>query len=207
LSEKTGNSHRYVALSGLFFGLAFMTKQVVALLIPLIIFFYVAVTKRSIRFLFTKRFALFWGVGFLVFSPWVIWMSIRFKLEFWQWFLVHDAIMRTVSPLEGHVGGYVYYFSYLVNNENLFWVILLPFAVGLCAFNSVIKRLKEDTLILVWLLIVLAVFTFAQTKIPWYILPVFPAFAIAISSFLCQLSKKTQQLLNKICQVLTEILW
>jgi 4-amino-4-deoxy-L-arabinose transferase-like glycosyltransferase len=134
-------------------------------------------------------------------------MSIRFGLEFWQWFVVRDAIMRTVSPLEGHVGGYLYYFSYLVNNENLFWVILLPFAIGLCAFNSVIKRLKEDTLILVWMLIVLVVFTFAQTKIRWYILPVFPAFAIAISSFLCQLSKKIQQLLNKISRLPMEISW
>jgi 4-amino-4-deoxy-L-arabinose transferase-like glycosyltransferase len=40
---------------------------------------------------------------------------------------------------------------------------------------------------------VLVVFTFAQTKLEWYILPAFPAFAIAISSFLYQLSKKIQQ--------------
>jgi len=197
LSEKTENPYRYVALSGMFFGLAFMTKQIVALLIPLIVFSYFTAIGRGIRFLFTKRFALFWGVGLLVFSPWVIYMSISFGLEFWQWFFVNDAIVRTVSPIEGHVGGYLYYFSYLVNNENLFWVILLPFAAGLCAFNSVIKRLKEDTLILAWMSIVLVVFTFAQTKLEWYILPAFPAFAIAISSFLYQLSKKTQQLSKK----------
>ncbi len=192
LSEKSEGANRYAALGGLFFGLAFMTKQIVALLIPLIVFSYFTATKRSIRFLFTKRFVLFWGVGLLVFSPWVIYMSICFGLEFWQWFFVNAAIVRTVSPIEGHVGGYLYYFSYLVNNENLFWVILLPFAAGLCAFNSVIKRLKEDTLILAWMSIVLVAFTFAQTKLEWYILPAFPAFAIAISSFLYQLSKKIQ---------------
>jgi 4-amino-4-deoxy-L-arabinose transferase-like glycosyltransferase len=38
--------------------------------------------------------------------------------------------------------------------------------------------------------IVLVIFTFAQTKLYWYILPAFPAFAIAISSFIYQLSKK-----------------
>jgi outer membrane protein assembly factor BamB len=197
LSEKTENTHRYVALSGLFFGLAFMTKQIVALLIPLIAFSYFTATGRGIRFLFTKRFALFWGVGLLVFSPWLIYMSICFGLEFWQMYFVRDAIMRTVSPFESHVGGYLYYFSYLVNKENLFWVILLPFATGLCAFNAVFKRLKGDTLILAWMSIVLVVFTFAQTKLEWYILPAFPAFAIAISSFLYQLSKKIQQLSKK----------
>jgi len=194
LSEKREDANRYAALGGLFFGLAFMTKQIVALLIPLIVFSYFTAMGRGIRFLFTKRFILFLGVGLLVFSPWVIYMSIRFGHEFWQWFFVYDAIVRTASPLEGHVGDYLYYFSYLVNNENLFWVILLPFAAGLCAFNSIIKRLKEDFLILAWMSIVLVVFTFAQTKLEWYILPAFPAFAIAISSFLYQLSKKIQQL-------------
>jgi 4-amino-4-deoxy-L-arabinose transferase-like glycosyltransferase len=194
LSEKSETTNRYAVLSGLFFGLALITKQIEALLIPLIIFTYLIATKRSVRFLFTKHFTLFWGVGLLFFSPWLIYMDIRFGFKFWQWFFVYADVTRTVSPIEGHVGGYLFYFSYLANNENLLWVILLPFAAGLCAFNAVIKRLKEDTLILAWISIVLAVFTFAQTKLYWYILPAFPAFAISISSLLYQLSKKIQQL-------------
>ena len=190
LSEKTENTNRYVALSGLFFGLALMTKQIQALLIPLVLFVYFLATKRSIRFLFTKRFTRFWGVALLMFSPWAIYMTLRFGPDFWYWYFAYSGFTRTVSPIEGHFGGYFYYFSYLVNSENLFWIILLPFATGLCAFNAIIKRLKGDALILTWMSIVLAVFTFAQTKLEWYILPAFPAFAIAISSFLYQLSKK-----------------
>jgi len=192
LSEKTGGSNRYVALGGLFFGLAFMTKQLQALLIPLIVFSYFIATRRGIRFFFTKRFALFWRVGLLLVSPWVIYMILRFGPDFWQSFFVFSGVTRAISPIEGHVGDYLYYFSYLVNNENLFWVILLPFAAGLCVFNAVNKRSKEDTLILAWMSIVLFVFTLAQTRLFWYILPAFPAFAIALSSFLFQLSKKIQ---------------
>ena len=198
LSEKTEKTNRYAALSGLFFGLALMTKQIEALLIPLIIFAYLIATRRSIRFLFTKHFTLFWGVGLLVFSPWLIYMNARFGSQFWYWYFVYDDVTRTVGTVEGHIGGYLFYFSYLANNENLLWAILLPFAAGLCAFNAVIKRLKEDTLILLWMTIVLLVFTLAQTKLFWYILPAFPAFAIAISSFLYQLSKKIYQLSKKI---------
>ena len=69
---------------------------------------------------------------------------------------------------------------------------LLPFAAALCTFNSVVKRSKAEVLLLMWMLIVLGVFTFAQTKLEWYILPAFPAFALAISNFLYQLSKKIQ---------------
>jgi outer membrane protein assembly factor BamB len=198
LSEKTEKTNRYAALSGLFLGLALMTKQIEALLIPLIVFIYLIATKRNIRFLFTKHFTLFWGIGLLVFSPWLIYMDIRFGSQFWYWYFVYADVTRTVGTVESHVGSYLYYFSYLANNENLLWVILLPFAAGLCALNAVIKRLKEDILILLWMSIVLLVFTFAQTKLFWYILPAFPAFAIAISSFLYQLSKKIYQLSKKI---------
>jgi len=191
LSEKTENANRYVALGGLFFGLAFMTKQVVAFLIPLIVFAYFTATGRGIRFLFKKRFALFWQVGVLIVAPWMIYMTLRFGPDFWHSFFVFSGIMRASTPIEGHVGGYLFYFNYLVNNENLFWIVLLPFSAGLCLFNAVFKRLKADTLVLAWMSIVLLLFTLIQTKLEWYILPAFPAFAIAIGSFLYMLLKKT----------------
>jgi len=193
LSEKKENDSRYALLSGVSFGLALMTKQTAALLIPLIISSYLIVTKRNLRFLITKRFVLFLGLGILVFSPWLIYMSVQFGSAFWQGYFGYGVVSRTVSPLEGHTADYFFYFSYLAFRENLLWVILLPFSVGFCAFNFVAKHLKEDTLIFLWIIIVLGVFTFAQTKIYWYIMPVFPAFAIAIGSFLHQLIKKTNQ--------------
>src|SRR5208337_1255998 len=100
-----------------------------------------------------------WGSALLVFSPWLIYMGIRFGSQFWQSYFTYSVITRTVSPIEGHVGGYLFYFSYLVFNENPLWVILLPFAIGLCIVNAVIKRSKADTLILVWMSTVLLVFT------------------------------------------------
>ncbi len=190
LHEKTENSNRYAALSGLFFGLALMTKQIQALLLPLIFFVYFLAAKKSIRFFFTKRFKRFWGVALLIFLPWVVYMILRFGPDFWDSYIIFSDVMRTFTPIEGHTGGYLYYFSYLATNENLFWIILLPFAIGLCMFNSAFKRSKADVLILAWIVIVLGVFTFAQTKLYWYILPAFPAFAIAISSLMYQLSRR-----------------
>jgi len=190
LSEKAENANRYVALGGLFFGLAFMIKQFGAFLIPLIVFAYFTATRRDIRFLFTKRFALFWLLGVLIAAPWMIYMTLCFGPDFWDSFFVFSGFMRASTPIEGHVGGYLFYFSYLINNENLFWIILLPFSAGLCAFNAVIKRSKADTLVIAWMAIVLVLFTLIQTKLEWYILPAFPAFAIAISSFLYQIAKK-----------------
>jgi outer membrane protein assembly factor BamB len=188
-SEGNEPTNRSFVLSGLFFGLALLTKQIEALLIPLIIIFYLAIIKKSIKFLFTKRFALIVGIALLMFAPYVVYMNFTYK-DFWDCYFVYSTFMRATTPIEGHAGGYLFYFNYLATSENPLWVILLPFAAGFCAFRAVIKHSKADTLILVWISIVLIIFTFAQTKLYWYILPALPAFAIAISSLLYQLSKK-----------------
>jgi 4-amino-4-deoxy-L-arabinose transferase-like glycosyltransferase len=190
LSDKPKNTNWYAALGGVFFGLALMTKQVAALFIPAIIIIYWLTTKRSLRFLFTKRFALFVGIGLLIFAPWVILMYASFGSDFIQWFVMYTGVMRTLSPLEGHTGSPLFYFNYLVTNENILWVALLPVATGLCMFNAAKKRSKPDGLILIWIFLVLGVFTVAQTKISWYILPAYPAFALAIAAFLYELAEK-----------------
>jgi outer membrane protein assembly factor BamB len=196
LSETKEKAKRYVALGGLFFGLAFMTKQVAAFLIPIIVFAYFAVTGKGVKFLFTKRFNFFWLMGILMVGPWMIYMALSFGQVFWQSFFVFSGITRASTPIEGHTGSYLFYFNYLANNENLYWIILLPFSAGLCAFNAVVKRLKGDALILSWMAIVLVVFTLIQTKLEWYILPAFPAFAIAISSFLYEVARKMRRAIS-----------
>jgi len=197
LSEKSESTSRNAAFGGLFFGLALMTKQIEALIILLILVLYLIATNKSLKFLFTRSFTLFWGIGLLVFSPWLIYMAARFGSQFWQWYFVYDIFSRSVGVVENHAGSYLYYVNFLIRNENVVYLILLPFAAGLCLFNAVAKRLKADTLIFLWMAIVLLVFTLAQSKLDWYILPAFPAFALAISVLIFQLSKKSYQLLKK----------
>ena len=119
-------------------------------------------------------------------------MLDNLKPYYYALFLISSdsGFIREISPIEGHVGSYLYYFESLVRTENLFLVILLAVLVGFCVYNSVIKRSKEDSLILVWMFIIFLVFALAQTKLEWYILPAFPAFAIAIGSFLYKLIEK-----------------
>jgi outer membrane protein assembly factor BamB len=191
--EEIDHANRYAVLSGVFFGLALMIKQLEALLIPVIVIFYLLFTGR-LKFLFTKHFTLSWGVAAAIFGPWVIYM-VRISKDFWDYHFVYANVSRLVSPLEGHNENYLYYFNYLLTNET-FWAVLLPFAAGLCIYNVFAKRSKTDILILGWMIIVLALFTFAQTKLHWYILPAMPAFALAIGNLLYQASTKIQDYFN-----------
>jgi outer membrane protein assembly factor BamB len=194
LSEKTEKTARYAVLSGLFFGLALMTKQIEALIVLLILVLYFAATKKNLRFLVTKNFTLFWAIGLLVFSPWLIYMAVRFGSQFWQWYFIYDVVNRSVGVVENHAGSYLYYFNFLAHNESLVYLILLPIAAAVCLSNAIFKRVKADTLIFLWMAIVMLVFTVAQSKLDWYILPAFPAFALAISSLLYLLGNKTYEI-------------
>ncbi len=184
LGEKSEKTKQFASLSGLFFGLALLTKQTTALLIPLIFGFYLVATRKSLRTLFTKRFTILIGVGILVTAPWLLYMAFQFGPQFWYVYFVYNNVARATMPLEGHVGGVLFYFQYLVNSENWLWVAILPFAFGLSAYKAIRNRNNGDVLIVIWAIAVFGVFTFVQTKLFWYILPAFPAFALAIASFL-----------------------
>jgi outer membrane protein assembly factor BamB len=189
LSEGKKHANWYAVLSGLFFGFGLMTKQTEALLIPLIGMVYLIITRKSIRFLFSKRIALFFGVALLIFSPWLITMSYHFGWDFWNNYFLYSTYQRVITPIEGHVGGPLYYLEYMANTESLLWLILLPFSVGLSIYGA-LKRHKSDILLVTWIACVFIVFTVAQTKLAYYILPVYPAFALAISSMLYRASRK-----------------
>lgn len=190
LSEGKENTTRYAVFSGVFFGLALLTKQVAALLVPLTIFAYLLATKRSLRFLITKKFTLTWGVGLALFLPWVAYMGATFGSNFWQGYFIYADLSRTSGAVEGHVEGFFFYFNFLASSEFWLWIVLIPFAAGLCVFNALHRRSKPDALVFLWMMIVLLVFSLAQTKIYWYIMPVFPAFALAIASLLYQIAQK-----------------
>jgi outer membrane protein assembly factor BamB len=176
---------KYALLSGAFFGLALMTKQLEALLIPAIMLVYMLFTKR-IRFVVTKRFGLFVGVAGAIFIPYLAYNTWLSK-DFWDCFFIYSNVSRITTPLEGHTGDFFFYFQQLFVNE-IFWAVFLPFALALAIYNVVFKQSRADVLVVGWIIVVLGLFTIAQTKLFWYILPAMPAFALSIANLLYQLA-------------------
>ncbi len=186
LAEDDGKGAVWLAaLGGVCFGLAFLTKLTGALLIPVILVVYLFAAKRSLRAVLSKRLAVFVLAGLLVAMPWLVYMTTVHGYDFWNSYFLYSTFARAANPIEGHGQSYLYYFNYLATSENLLWVALLPFAVGFSGYLAV-KRSKADVLVVSWIAIILLVFTLAQTKIYYYILPAYPAFALAISNLLSQ---------------------
>lgn len=196
LSQEKNSTGWFAPLSGVFFGLAFLTKQTGALLIPVILILYLVLSQRSLKVLLTKQFGLFLAAALAVIAPWVIYMTVCYGFDFWNTYFLYSTVTRLASPVEGHVHGYLYYFNYLSSSETLLWVALLPFAVGLSGYYM-FKHRKADILLVAWIAVVLGAFTLAQTKIYYYILPAYPAFALAVASMLNQIYNVVKKRLRR----------
>ena len=121
--------------------------------------------------------------------PWHLFAFFAYGKSFYQPYLLEQVIQRASSQIEFHFESRWYYFVYLYQNlgVGVLTVLGIGFAsllLRIFASLSLKKSLTHDPLpmtLLWWLLMPLAVFTLAKTRLFWYILPVYPAIALIIA--------------------------
>ena len=126
---------------------------------------------------------------FLAATPWYLMILIEHGSAFLYEFIWVQNIGRAMNPMQGHGGGWHYYIVVFIISV-LPWLAWMPwlFKTALSKYHRHI--VKHDTgssahlirLSLLWVIIVVGLFTFAQTKLPHYISCVYPAVALALSA-------------------------
>jgi 4-amino-4-deoxy-L-arabinose transferase-like glycosyltransferase len=160
----------------LFSGLATLTKGPLGVLLPFgTIGIYLLLTRRLAEI---KRMRpIGGGLLFLAVSvPWYAGMYLLHGVEFGNTFLVQYNLGRFVTPEHVHQP-YLYYVPILLLGF-LPWGFFLPVALYRTA-----RRWRDSNVLflLVWFCFVLLFFTAAESKLPSYILPLFPAAAMLLS--------------------------
>ncbi len=93
--------------------------------------------------------------------------------HFWD-----QSFKRVSDSVENNRGSITYYFWEVVKN-GVPWVVFLPIAFRNAWEN---RNLSWARLVLVWSGIYFVVISLMQTKLPWYAMPLYPAFALAIGA-------------------------
>lgn len=165
-------------LSCLFFSFAFLTKSWHAGCIGIFILTYLIISKRIFRFTVVN-----WMLCIVsAFGPILLWVVARIVKDgtvFFKGMLEYDLLKRSSVALEGHAGGRDYYIEYLWNSKSfLILALLAAFAVPL-----LLDKEKKDIISVLGLsiLIPLAIFSFASTKLDWYVLCIFPPLILLAS--------------------------
>ncbi len=116
----------------------------------------------------------------LLIAPWYIYMYFLFGADFLENHIGYHLWSRFTLPLENHQGGWHYYLNVLFNSK-----VFPTFPLLILALIVTVKRIKKlkgykDYSLSVIILLIFLITTITQTKLAWYILPIYPFSAILI---------------------------
>ncbi|MBK1813933.1 hypothetical protein JHL18_25325 [Clostridium sp. YIM B02505] len=138
---------------------------------------YLIVTKLIVKFNW-KQWLIFIGCSFL---PILLWALIRIRYDGFKFIhdmISYDLLSRTNSPIEGHSGPwYVYIMNLIVNYR---WyigvsIVLLLILIISRNINYAFKdNFNECIGLVIWVMLLLILFSIAKTKLSWYIFRIYP---------------------------------
>ncbi len=161
-------------------GLAVLTKGPIGFLLPAAIVLLFLFFNKEL-----KQLKMHLPLGFVIFllivSPWYLIIAKSSGGKFFSEFILRQHLYRFIHPMQGHYGPFYYYLPILI--FGLFpWSVFLPGA--LWSERRELKRKNQKYLFLViWIVVVFLFFSLSKTKLPHYILPLFPPSSILIAKF------------------------
>ncbi len=153
--------------------LATLTKGPVAPVLLCAALFIFLVMEGKLAFVREMKLMRGLALYLLIAAPWFVVISIREK-EFFNFFFIDQHVLRFVSTKHKRSGP-IYYFIPVIFGGMLPWSLYIP-----RAFSLAWKR-NECRLFAIWSALVFIFFSVSGSKLPPYILPVFPALALLIA--------------------------
>jgi 4-amino-4-deoxy-L-arabinose transferase-like glycosyltransferase len=137
--------------------------------------------RKTLRAILAMRpFTALLVVG-LIALPWYVAVWRATDGAWVMGFLGKHNVARFTSSLEGHSGP-VFYYIVSIFISMLPWSLLLPMALKRSASTLSANPFaaRGDCFLLVWAATYVAFFSIAQTKLPSYVLPCYPALALLV---------------------------
>ena len=130
--------------------------------------------------------------------PWYIWVGIRTEGDFLRIFFLTEHLGRSTSAFENHSGGVWFYpVAILIGffPWSLFWLPVALIVWRLMRNSSAVQGSFVHTnsgivLMLCWAGVQVALFTMAQTKLPSYVTPCYPALAMVTAATLVRWARQ-----------------
>jgi 4-amino-4-deoxy-L-arabinose transferase-like glycosyltransferase len=183
----SGGGLRWSLVTGAAAGLGVLAKGPVGLVLPTTVAVLFLLWRREWRQLFHRRGAVIALAVLAVAAPWYIWVAAETKGQWLYEFWMQHNFRRMTTPLENHHGPVFYYLLVLVAGLAPWSVFLGPTAW--LAWRSARRdgdaaRRPAVQFLLCWVAVYFVFFSMASTKLPNYILPLYPAAAVLLGQFL-----------------------
>ncbi|MGA8865218.1 MAG: glycosyltransferase family 39 protein [Gallionella sp.] len=184
---------RWMVLAWAALGLAVLSKGLMGIVLPGAALFLYAVVQRD----FTVFKRMHWLAGLAVFllvtAPW-FYLVMKANPEFFQKFFIYEHYTRFTTKQLGRYQPW-YYFVPILLLGALPWTMVMfdtvvrtwrdsrPASAGASARDSKVKDSRARTFnasrfLLVWAVFIYLFFSVSDSKLPSYLLPMFPALAL-----------------------------
>ena len=133
------------------------------------------------RLSFVKEMGLWWGtiVFLVVAAPWYV-LIMRANADFGAYFFIQQNFMNFASAESRHPEAWYFYLPIIIGGF-FPWTAFLPMAIG---YGLQIRH-KDGRgrwlYLVLWCGVMLLFFSVASSKLPSYILPIFPALALLVA--------------------------
>jgi 4-amino-4-deoxy-L-arabinose transferase-like glycosyltransferase len=161
--------------------LAFLSKGPIGIILPggvLVLY-----TLISRDWSIWKRLNLVRGLAIftLIAAPWFLLVWLK-NPEHPHFFFIHENWERFFSKVH-HREGPIYYFVPFLIAGTVPWSGVLAQSIW-AGRRDVANGFRPKIMLLIWAVFIFCFFSFSSSKLPHYILPIFPALALLIANFL-----------------------
>ena len=163
--------------------LAVLSKGLIGIVLPGAVLVLYTVLARD--WAIWRRLHLVAGLllFFAITVPWFVLVSLR-NPEFAWFFFVHEHLQRFTSKVH-HRAGPIYYFIPILALGLMPWLATLPQALWHARRDNA-AGFQPKILLATWAVFIFVFFSVSGSKLPSYILPIFPALALLIACRLQQ---------------------
>jgi hypothetical protein len=148
-----------------------------------ILFIYALIQRKAIEL--TKSRHLYIGIGlFILFVIGYYLLREHYNPGYLKAVKENELGGRYLNTIENHKEGFWFYYRMLIDHHLIYWYIFVPCGVitGLFHREKIYRMLTlYSTAIVVFYFLVIS---FGQTKLEWYLVPMYPFLAIIIAMFI-----------------------
>jgi 4-amino-4-deoxy-L-arabinose transferase-like glycosyltransferase len=193
-SNASTQARGWMLLSWALFGLAVLSKGLEGIVLPGLVLILYLVTTRDATF--ASRLEPWRGplVFLAVTAPWFVLVALR-NPDFAHFFFIHEHFERFLTTSH-HREGPWWYFIPILAVGLVPWIFVLPGALAWAQRETHLPsqssngRFMPGRLLLIWSAAIFLFFSFSASKLPSYILPIFPALAMLIGAYLAQAEQR-----------------
>jgi 4-amino-4-deoxy-L-arabinose transferase-like glycosyltransferase len=186
-NDHAGRGRWWFVATGATTALAVLAKGPVGLVLPSAVTVLFVAWRREWRRLWDPRLVPAALLFLAAAAPWYVWVALETKGEWLRVFLLKHNWQRMNETFEGHRGPFFYYALALVGGLAPWSVFLGP--TGWLAWRSLRRRPEcpdrpAFQFLVCWFAVYFVFFSHASTKLPNYILPLYPAAAVLTACLL-----------------------